>query len=645
MTGHIPETFIDELLTRVDIVDIIQGRIELKRAGANFLARCPFHAEKTPSFTVSQNKQFYHCFGCGAHGTAIKFLMEYDGLHFVDAVETLANRLGLTIPRDAKDATEIEKAKSHSEIFAILEAASAFYQKELLEAPLHEKAIEYLKNRGITKETILDFQIGYARSGWDTLFKALGKNKTSIEHLLAAGLIIAKESKPYFDRFRDRIMFPIRNRRGKVVGFGGRVLQRNSQVSPESGHPSHNHLSSHHLGSNHPGSNLQDSSPKYLNSPETKVFSKSHELYGLYEARLKLKKLQTLIVVEGYLDVLTLSQYGFKHVVATLGTSLTEKHLEILFREVPELTICFDGDTAGREAARRVLLLSLPMMKEGRRLRFVFLPEKEDPDSFVRKQGTKSFEACLQNAKTLTDYLFESHSTNLDLNQVEGRAEYIRRLRPLIAKVPSEILQHMLYERLAETAKVSLDKIENPSQHLHKTGQQSGFKPRTQGISSGFERTGSPSRRGPIPPAYKATAFLLANPQLLRYIKTPHGLEQESAEPGMRVLCAMIDILLSESHLCTKGAFERLKTTLEEKGFSDKEISYIAGFDGMIASVPKEGFEAEFVGAIERLNERARDTALERLLAKAKTGPLSSQEKLELKDMLNQKEPRVDKPA
>lgn len=606
MKGHIPDTFIDELLTRIDIVDIIQGRIELKSAGGNFVARCPFHAEKTPSFSVSKTKQFYHCFGCGAHGNALKFLTEYDGLHFVDAVEYLANRLGITVPRTSDD--DYDKSKQNTEIYTTLAGASDFYHKELLQGAQREKAIQYLKNRGINKHTILDFQLGYAPHGWDNLFKAQTKGQDKdlriIDLLLDAGLIITKENKPYFDRFRDRIMFPIRNRRGQVVGFGGRILH--------------------------------EGNPKYLNSPETKVFNKSSELYGLYEAKTTLKKLQVLVVVEGYLDVLTLAQFGIKNTVAALGTALTEKHLEILFREVSEVVFCFDGDRAGREAAQRVLLLCLPLMNEGRRIRFMILPEKEDPDSYMRKQGRDAFEKGLHQAKNFSDFLFESFLVNIDLNQVEGRAEYIRRLRPLIAKVPQGVLQHMLYERLGELARISIDRIE---QSVLQT-PRGNFKPDRQSddrtYSSGMSRRMRPNpskNQGPCPPAYKAAALLLANPSFIRYIKTPHGLEQGDS-PGAPLLCAIIEILLKDPNLSSEMLLGKVKI-LEGLG---KEISYIANFNDMIEWMPSEGRDAEFIGAVDRLKERVFDITLEALLMKSKVDPLTSQEKIELKEMLKQKE-------
>lgn len=578
MTGHIPETFIDELLNRSDIVALIQSRVELKRAGTNFIARCPFHNEKTPSFTVSQNKQFYHCFGCGAHGNAVRFLMEYEGLHFVEAVESLAERIGMVVPKDSFE--NPEKLKKYSDIYATLEVANHYFQAELRKAPLPERAIQYLKRRGLSKQILIDFNLGYAPNQWDGLVSALGKNKTQIDNLLSAGLIIAKENKPYFDRFRDRIMFPIRNRKGQVIGFGGRTIENQM--------------------------------PKYLNSPETLVFNKSQTLYGLFEARLKLKQFQTLIVVEGYLDVLSLVQFGIKNVVATLGTALSEKHLDILFRETQEIIFCFDGDAAGRAAARKVLLLSLAWMREGRRIKFALLPEKEDPDSMVRKEGGKAFEERLHLAKNFSDFLFESYTANLDLNHVEGRAECVRILRPLIAKIPRGILQDMLQERLADLASVSIHKL-----------KKTNFSNKKKDLEK--------NRKNPLPPAYKASAFLLANPSLLRYIETPHGLKIEGE--GVGLLCAIIQALNLEPELKTEALLESLRKNQDIQS----EFGYLSNYNSVVESVPKEGIESEFVGAMERLKQNAKDSVVEELLMRAKQSPLSLQDKRHLKELLDQK--------
>lgn len=338
MAGKIPAHFIDELLNRVDIVDLINGRVPLKKAGRDYHACCPFHHEKTPSFTVSREKQFYHCFGCGAHNNAIGFLMEYDNLSFVDAVEELAAQIGLEIPRETGD----DSGPDYRPLYETLEQAARFYQWQLRKHADADRAIGYLKQRGLTGDISADFGIGFAPPGWDNLIRQLGQDTKGLERLRLSGLISEPEQNKCYDRFRDRIMFPIRDHRGQTIAFGGRILD--------------------------------DSKPKYLNSPETPVFHKGRALYGLFEARKALRKIERLLVVEGYMDVVALAQFGIRYAVATLGTATTDEHLERLFRTTSEVIFCFDGDRAGREAGWKALQTALPHMKDGREARFLFLP-------------------------------------------------------------------------------------------------------------------------------------------------------------------------------------------------------------------------------------------------------------------------------
>ena len=354
MAGNIPQQFIDDLLTRIDVVDVINQRVPLKKAGTEYKACCPFHDEKTPSFTVSQSKQFYHCFGCGAHGSAIRFLMEYDRLSFPDAIEELAASIGLEVPRE----DGFTPRDNRKPVYEILEQAARFYAQQLRHHPKANRAIEYLKNRGLSGEIAKTFHLGFAPPGWDNLLKKFGNDEQSLGLLRKAGLISEPEGKRY-DRFRDRIMFPIHDSRGRVVGFGGRVLD--------------------------------DGSPKYLNSPETPVFHKGSELYGLWEAKHANKSLPRVLVVEGYMDVIALAQYDIRNAVATLGTAATDQHLEKLFRTAPEVVFCFDGDRAGRDAAWKALNTALPILRDGRQARFLLLPEGEDPDTYVRRIGKDEF--------------------------------------------------------------------------------------------------------------------------------------------------------------------------------------------------------------------------------------------------------------
>lgn len=622
LTGHIPDSFIEELLSRVDIVDVIGGYIPLKRLGANFVARCPFHTEKSPSFTVSQAKQFYHCFGCGAHGSVLRFLMEFEGIHFVEACEKMASKLGLTLPIDH----EKDQPPPNTPIYEILSEASSFFQKQL-RIPTNRRAVDYLKSRGLTGQTAKTFEIGYAPQGWDNVFKELGKGKDKkvIDQLVSAGLVICKQGEnkqgenkqgeneqknnqknkqdennqsenkqknnqgeKYFDRFRDRIMFPIRDRRGRVLGFGGRILNQGS--------------------------------PKYLNSPETPVFNKGQEVYGLYEARLKDRHMSSLIVVEGYIDVICLSQFGIENVVATLGTAVTEKHLELLFRQVSELYFCFDGDKAGRTAAKRALWSSLPHMKEGRRVKFVFLPNGEDPDSFVRKQGKAGFLNLLQHATSLSDYLFDEVSSTLDLRSIDGRAELVNKAKPLIARLPKGVLQQMMFERLSE-----LSGLPDGSWKKAQKAQSKPFAP--------FIR--DKNRVSPPSSALRAVAMLLDHRHLLSLISNPHVFHEVDI-PGTALLCAIIGLLQNEPHLSVEMLKERM---------SEESRHYLESLDLQAISrfnpgegVEKEGIEAEFIGAMARLKERANEQALEDLLRKSKENVLTSEEKIKLRYLVEQQE-------
>ena len=400
MAGRIPKSFIDELVARADIVEVVGARVALKRAGSNYKGLCPFHGEKTPSFTVSPSKGFYHCFGCSAHGTAIGFLMAYDNLEFPEAVEALAEMMGLTVPRESTGVPE--RKEENEELYALLREADQIYRSALRSS---EKAIAYLKKRGIDGPTAGRFGIGYAPDAWDTVLKELGTSDARIAKLMQAGLVVANDAGRRYDRFRDRIMFPIRNSpRGQVIGFGGRVL--------DSGEP------------------------KYLNSPETPIFRKGHELYGLYEARQNPGKPKEIIVVEGYLDVASLVQHGIENAVATLGTATTAENLRRLTRLTDRIVFCFDGDRAGRTAAWRALETALPYGGGSLELKFLLLPEGDDPDSFVRSKGPEAFRALAEKALPLSDFLVEELSTRNDLRAVDGRARFQAVAKPLLKRLP-----------------------------------------------------------------------------------------------------------------------------------------------------------------------------------------------------------------
>ncbi|NNL04082.1 MAG: DNA primase [Xanthomonadales bacterium] len=411
MGGLIPDSFIEELLGRIDIVEIIERRVPLKKAGREFQACCPFHDEKTPSFTVSPQKQFYHCFGCGAHGSAIGFMMNYEGLEFVDAVEELARHAGLQVPREASS-----RPRPSAGLYELLDKAAVFYQQQLKD---NSEAVAYLKQRGLSGEVAKDFGIGYAPPGWDGLIGKLGTDEKRLDHLRKAGMISKGRSGEY-DKFRHRIMFPIHDRRGRVIAFGGRALG--------------------------------DDGPKYLNSPETELFHKGRELYGLYLARRSEAKLERILVVEGYMDVVALAQFGLRNCVATLGTATTGDHAELLFRAADEVIFCFDGDRAGRQAAWRALENTLPRLKDGRQARFLFLPEGEDPDSMVRQEGAEAFNRRLDAAQPLSDYFFEHFTAEVDMAALDGRARLVAKARPALEVIPDGVFRDMMFERLGTLA-------------------------------------------------------------------------------------------------------------------------------------------------------------------------------------------------
>lgn len=438
MAGKIPQHFIDDLLARADVVELIDSRVKLRKTGKNYSACCPFHDEKTPSFTVSPDKQFYYCFGCGASGTALGFLMEYDRLGFPEAVEKLAGSLGLEVPREQL-APGVEKRRQESQsLYQLTEKADDYYRQQLRAHPAAGPAIAYLRNRGLSGEIARDFGIGLAPPGWDNLLNELGDTAQKADQLEQAGLAIRRGDsdgntstttgsgrRHHYDRFRNRIMFPIRDRRGRTIAFGGRVLG--------------------------------DDKPKYLNSPETPIFHKGRELYGLWEARQANRELKRLIVVEGYMDVVALAQFGIRCAVATLGTACGEDHIQLAFRHTAELVFCFDGDQAGRTAARRALEAALPHMQDGRSLRFLLLPEGEDPDTLVRQLGGERFEQILEEqARPLEDFLFDLLGEDINLQTMDGRARLSKAAAPLLDLLPDGVYRQLMFQQLA--ARTGLDK-------------------------------------------------------------------------------------------------------------------------------------------------------------------------------------------
>ncbi len=441
MSGRIPQHFIDDLLARVNIVDVVDSRIKLKRAGKNYSALCPFHKEKSPSFSVSADKQFYYCFGCGAGGNALGFVMEFERLSFPEAVEELAKTVGLEVPHEHDRERDVAKEKQVKKQFDLLEEANQFYQKQLRSHSERDKAVAYLKKRGVSGQIAARFQLGYAPPGWDNLQQHIAKEQADADALLlASGMMVENEERGRrYDRFRDRIMFPIRDMRGRTIGFGGRVLT--------------------------------DEKPKYLNSPETDTFHKGRELYGLYEARQNTGTLEKLLIVEGYMDVVSLAQHGLTWSVATLGTATTDAHLERIFKLVNEVVFCFDGDAAGRQAAKRALHTCVPVLRDGLMARFLFLPDGEDPDTLVRSEGVEAFSQRVNESLPFSEYFFKALSEDIDLTSMDGRARFSTEALPLIRTMQVSVLQQMMMDRVAEMTGLSIDQLDTIA-NLHAKVEQ-----------------------------------------------------------------------------------------------------------------------------------------------------------------------------
>ncbi|MCL4124055.1 UNVERIFIED_CONTAM: hypothetical protein GTU68_032940 [Idotea baltica] len=509
MAGQIPPQFIDDLLTRVDIADVIDPRVPLKKAGKNLQACCPFHNEKSPSFTVSPEKQFYHCFGCGAHGTAIGFLMEYDQMSFPEAIQELADSVGMTVPTTQSFAPNPAKQN----LYDLLDKVSQYYVHQLQTHSKRAEFVDYLHRRGLSEATIAHFNIGMAPDGWDNVLKTFGGNQHAIQQLTEAGLLSSNDSGRTYDRFRNRVMFPIRDRRGRVIGFGGRVLD--------------------------------DSTPKYLNSPETPVFHKGNELYGLFQARKANRNLNRIVIVEGYMDVIALAEKGINNAVATLGTATTPEHLKQLQRSAPEVVFCFDGDRAGREAAWRAAENALPLLGGNHQLKFMFLPDGEDPDTLVKQQGADAFNVMVEQAKNYSDFFFESLESRLDINSMDGRARLIEIARPYLRHIPIGVYRDMFEQRLAERAQTSTSVLHK---HLEKPAQVQNNVNKPAPMSTG------------ISPIRMAITILIQHPELHAFVGAfdkihtlPHA--------GVSILIQLLETLQQQPHLNTAALLERARDT------------------------------------------------------------------------------------
>ncbi len=584
MAGRIPQQFIDELISRVDIVDVIDARVPLKKKGREHVACCPFHNEKTPSFTVSQGKQFYHCFGCGAHGTALGFLMEYEHLDFVEAVEKLAAGIGLSVPREGGD--NAPRGPSPQPLYELMEKSAHHYQQQLRRHPQRQRAVDYLKKRGLSGEIAAAFGIGYAPDGWDHLLKALGQEKEQQDRLLTVGMLIEKDDGRRYDRFRDRIMFPIRDYRGRVIAFGGRVLDKGE--------------------------------PKYLNSPETPIFHKGRELYGLFEAKQALREIPRLLVVEGYMDVVALAQFGVRYAVATLGTAVTKEHLERLFRTTAEVVFCFDGDRAGRDAAWRGLENALPLMREGHQLHFMFLPEGEDPDTLVRSIGRDGFEQRIGQAQPLSEYFFEQMGRQADITRLDGRARLVELCRPYLSKLPPGVYRHLMLDRLAQLAHMERDALERML-----GGETAPMAP-TAPVAARPARPPAVSRHQPSL-VRSAIGLLLQRPALAQLVGEPQQLSGLHL-PGTPLLVEMLDLLRQQPHLTTGALLEHWRQS--DQG---KHLFALAQRD-MLLSAEDDNLEQEFSDTIARLLQQLRRQR--RLDLEQRFGSLSEEEKNEYSQLV-----------
>ncbi len=575
MSGRIPQSFIDDLVSRADIVDIVNARVTLRKAGREFSACCPFHNEKTPSFTVSREKQFYHCFGCGAHGTAIGFLMDYNHMTFVDAIEELASNLGLEIPYE--NAHDPNKASNES-LYELLKQVSNNYQEQLRSHSNAARAVEYLKNRGLSGKTAKEFLIGYAPPGWDHLRQKLGQGDHKQKQLTLSGMLIENEDGKRYDRFRNRIMFPIRDRRGRTIGFGGRALG-------------------------------DDDKPKYLNSPETPLFHKGKELYGLYEAQQALRKITRLLVVEGYMDVTSLAEYDIRYAVATLGTATTQEHLSLLFRTTDKIIFCFDGDRAGREAAWKALQVALPTIREGKQINFMFLPDGEDPDSLVQKEGREQFEGRINQAQPLSEFIFDRLSQDVDTSTIDGRARLTEMTRNLLSQLPGGVFKHMLTERLAEIVEVDSKQL--------------------AAFIAPHERPKRPKlnrkNKSQLTPVSFMIAMLLQQPRLSVFA---HGFEAglDTEIPGLPLLTEILELLRKNPNLQTGALLEHWRD--QEAG---RHLFKLAQWQFPLA---EEHMESEFQGALKQLKTKLSEQKTEQLLKKERETGLDATEKVQLRHLL-----------
>lgn len=583
LSGRIPREFINELLVRVDIVDLIDSHLPLKKTGANFVARCPFHTEKSPSFSVSRNKQMFHCFGCGASGNAISFLMDFNHLDFVEAVEDLAAFVGVDVPRETSSVSYQNEPKKQdlNQLYLVMEQVAAFYVQQLRDSA---EAVDYLKARGISGAVARDFMLGYAPTQWRPLLQQF-----DTKSLTDCGLLGSNDNGEVYGRFRGRLMFPIRDKRGRIVGFGGRVLD--------------------------------DSLPKYLNSPETPLFSKGKEVYGLYELLKKNSKPQRILLVEGYMDVVALAQFGVHTAVAVLGTAASRVHLDLLFRFTSELVFCFDGDSAGQTAAWRVMESAFASLKEGKSCRIMILPPQHDPDSLIREQGVDGFNACVEAALPLSDYFFGHFEATLNLSETEGKAQLVSQAKPYLEKLPDSVFKEMMFKRLEQLSGLTaLDVSEQAATHSQKSNQRQ-----------------QRSEQGRLPLQRQVLALLIQHPELIAIIEQREIAWNCLKFDGVEKFNSILQTILHEKPVNTGALLECYRGHDDEPIIKRLESLQLDILKSNEAVEFVDALNKEFAGALDKLVAQFTEDHRKSLLNKLETTGLTPQEKEQLQRLFKTK--------
>jgi DNA primase len=581
MAGLIPQHFIDQLLNRIDVVDLIDGYVPLKKAGANYKACCPFHNEKSPSFTVSPAKQFYHCFGCGANGTAISFLMDYDHMEFREAIEKLASSAAMEIPTEAQGVQKKVTQSQGIDLYNLMDEVNDFYQKQLRQHSDKQQAVDYLKERGLSGDIAKRFGLGFAPDGWDNLLSTLGSTAPTQKALLDTGMLTQNEKKRTYDRFRHRIMFPIHDHRGRVVGFGGRVLDQGD--------------------------------PKYLNSPETPIFHKGSELYGLFAARGGIKESDGVLVVEGYMDVVALAQAGINNAVATLGTATTPMHLQRLFRHTPNITFSFDGDRAGKAAGWKALETTLPLLQDGYQVSFLFLPDGEDPDTMVKKVGKEGFERLIGEATPLPEFLINTLEKKADISRLDGRAKLAKLAKPMIQQMPKGVLRSLIIERIAMLTQATAQDIVGHTSDLT-TDQRDSVKQRAPQRSRAISMT----------PVRRALSLILQYPQLadefailepvtdshVRGIEMVHALVKASRDNEQISTASLLERYRQETFFGTLSQLANHQHNNMESLSEDEALGLVQANN---AKIIEEFNEVELVNATQELASLSNKQAVSEL--------------------------------